>query len=190
MVIVDGISADFVEKIPLPNLSKIREAESYTRAYVGSIKGSHSETPTISAVSYNSVLTGVWVNKHHVWDNDIKDPNYNYPTIFRYYKSSYPNGEIAVFSSWQDNRTKLVEDRFAPTGNIAVDYSYDGLELDIVGFPHDANKAYMNRIDDSITARRSCLYSGPSSGSNMGLFGIYGRYGTPVWRQSGVLQRD
>ncbi|UKJ07772.1 hypothetical protein [Solitalea lacus] len=49
-------------------------------------KGGYSETPTISAVGYNSLLTGVWFNKHNVPDNDIKNPNYNYQKIFRLFK--------------------------------------------------------------------------------------------------------
>src|SRR5215217_4057533 len=77
-IIVDGIPADVIEKIKKPALDEIARAGGYTRAYVGGEKGQYSETPTISAVGYNSLLTGTWVNKHNVFDNDIKDPNYHY----------------------------------------------------------------------------------------------------------------
>lgn len=74
-IIVDGIPADVVEKVNTPNLNKIADAGHYLRAYVGGEKDGYSQTPTISAVSYNSLLTGMWVNKHNVWDNNIKEPN-------------------------------------------------------------------------------------------------------------------
>src|SRR5882762_5591246 len=87
-VIVDGIPADVIEKLSTPALDSIAKAGAYMRAYVGGENGEYSQTPTISAVGYNSLLTGTWVNKHNVWDNDIKDPNYNYPTIFRLVKTA------------------------------------------------------------------------------------------------------
>ena len=149
-IIVDGVAADLMEKLPVPNLHAIAKEGGYTRAYVGGIKGTYSETPTISAVGYNSVLTGTWVNKHNVWDNDIAAPNYNYYTIFRYCKMQYPQKKTAIFSSWQDNRTKLVGDNFPATGNIPVDYHYDGLELDTVNFPQDKKRDFMSKIDESV----------------------------------------
>lgn len=146
-IIVDGISADVLETQPVPNLRSIIQAGSYLRAYVGGEKGGYSQTPTISAVGYNSVLTGTWVNKHNVWDNDIKEPNYHYWTIFRTFKSHFPQKKTAIYSSWEDNRTKLVGDRLAATGNLAIDIKADGFELDTIRFPHDRKKAYMERID-------------------------------------------
>jgi Type I phosphodiesterase / nucleotide pyrophosphatase len=85
-IIAEGIPADVIENIATPNISKVASAGTYIRAHVGGDKGTYSETPTISAVGYNSLLTGTWVNKHNVWDNDIAAPNYNYPTIFKLFK--------------------------------------------------------------------------------------------------------
>lgn len=150
-VIVDGISADVIEKVNTPNLDAIAKAGGYTRAHVGGEKGGYSETPTISAVGYNSLLTGTWVNKHNVWDNDIADPNYNYWTIFRFFKQQYPQKKTAVFSSWEDNRTKLVGENLEATGHLKLDYHFDGLELDTVNYPHDKKRDFMHRIDEAVT---------------------------------------
>lgn len=85
-IIADGIPADVIEKLPTPNLNAIAKQGAYLRAHVGGDKDAYNQTPTISAVGYNSLLTGTWFNKHNVLDNDIKDPNYSYPTIFRLLK--------------------------------------------------------------------------------------------------------
>lgn len=149
-IIVDGISADLIEKLDLPALDEISRAGGYTRAYVGGQKGGYSETPTISAVGYNSLLTGTWANKHNVWDNDIADPNYHYKDIFRIAEEYNPELQTAVFSTWTDNRTKLIGEGLPQTGNIKLDYRFDGLELDTVRFPHDENSDYIHRIDDAV----------------------------------------
>ena len=150
-IIVDGIPADVIEKQATPNLHNIAKAGGYTRSYVGGVKGTYSQTPTISAVGYNSLLTGTWVNKHNVVDNDIAEPNYHYPTVFRLFKEAYPQKKIAVFSSWEDNRTKLVGDDLAATGNNKVDYHFDGLEHDTTNYPHDKRRDYMSNIDESVS---------------------------------------
>lgn len=150
-IIVDGIPADVIEGSDLPNLKKIAGSGGMARSLVGGDKGKYSESPTISAVGYNSILTGTWINKHNVKDNDIVSPNYNYPTIFRLLKMQDPQKKIGIFSSWQDNRTKLTGDAMPETGNISFDYKLDGLELDTLNYPHDARRDFMHRIDERIT---------------------------------------
>ena len=149
-VIVDGIPTDVIEKVNTPELDEIAKKGGYTKAHVGGERSGYSETPTISAVGYNSLLTGTWVNKHNVWDNDIAAPNYNYPTIFRFFRDQYPQKKTAIFSSWLDNRTKLVGENLPGTGNINLDYHFDGLELDTLNYPHDKEKKYMQRIDEAV----------------------------------------
>lgn len=141
-IIVDGIPADVIEKLQPPTLMEISKVGGFTRSHTGGVKDSYNQTPTISAPGYNNLLTGVWGNKHNVWDNDIADPNYNYLNIFRIAKKVNPSLKTAIFSTWTDNRTKLVVD--------GLDYSYDGLELDTVTYPHDKNADYIKKIDEAV----------------------------------------
>jgi predicted AlkP superfamily pyrophosphatase or phosphodiesterase len=140
-----------LKKASTPNLDAIASNGSYTDAFVGGIKGTIAETPTISAVGYNSLLTGTWANKHNVYGNNIYNPNYNYPTIFRFLKDSIPSLKTAIFSTWLDNRTKLVGENLEATRNMKLDYHYDGFELDTVRFPHDKKTKYIRNIDSIVT---------------------------------------
>ncbi|MFA6246230.1 MAG: alkaline phosphatase family protein [Mucilaginibacter sp.] len=150
LVIADGIPADVIERLRPPAMQQIINEGAYTRAHVGGTKGTYTETPTISAPGYNDMLTGTWGYKHNVWDNDNQHPNYNYPTIFRLFKTARPAGTTAIFSTWVQNRKMLLGTGLPQTQNLSVDYVYDGFEKDTAHFPHDKAGLYMNQIDDHV----------------------------------------
>lgn len=149
-ILLDGIPADVLEATSTPFLDDIASMGGYTRAYVGGEKGGATESPTISAVGYNSLLTGTWANKHNVWGNGIKAPNYDHWSIFRAAKEHDPNLKTAIFSTWLDNRTKLIGEGLPETNNLKMDYAFDGFELDTVRFPHDAEREYIMNIDELV----------------------------------------
>ncbi len=149
-IIADGIPYDVIQKIKPPTLMEIAQIGGIAKAHVGGDAGKYNQTPTISAPGYNDLITGTWGNKHNVWDNDIAAPNYNYWTIFRIAEHVNPKLHTAVFSTWLDNRTKLIGEGLEQTGKVKLDYSFDGLELDTIKYPHDKEAAYINRIDEAV----------------------------------------
>lgn len=161
-IIVDGIPPDVLEKLDLPVLNEISETGGYSRSFVGGFIGTYSESPTISAVGYNHLLTGTWTNKHNVWGNGIEKPNYNYQNIFRIAKTVKPKIQTAIFSTWLDNRTKLAGDDLAAAGNIHIDYACDGFENDTQRFPHQ-QPTYIFDIDELVSteAARYIREKGP-----------------------------
>jgi len=162
-IIIDGIPADVIESVATPNLDAISGERGYTRAYVGGMPGQPSESPTVSAVGYNSLLTGTWSNKHNVRDNDVSHPNYDYWDIFRIVKNHDPSLQTAIFSTWLDNRTKLLGDGLEEAGGDKLDYHIDGFEHDTERFPHDLMARYIRDIDEIVAseAARYIKVEGP-----------------------------
>ncbi len=150
-IILDGIPAEELEATSTPNLDKIAAIGGYARAYTGGEKGGAYETPTISAVGYNSLLTGTWANKHNVWDNDIAALNYSHWTIFRLMREAKSKSKLAIFSTWEDNRTKLLGEGLNETGNLKLDFVFDGFEKDTLTYPHDKEKDYIRKIDNLVS---------------------------------------
>jgi len=162
-IILDGVPADALEKLDPPAIRNISKAGGYTRAHVGGKKRNYNETPTISAPGYISLLTGTWGNKHNVWDNDVAAPNYNYWNIFRIAEKVNPNLRTAIFSTWLDNRTKLIGEGLPQAGGITLGYKFDGLEHDTAKYPREKNADHIRKIDEAVSneAARYILETGP-----------------------------
>ena len=162
-ILLDGIPADVLEKVNTPNLDEISIRGGYARAHVGGEKDGYSQTPTISAPGYNCLLTGAWYNKHNVKGNSITDPNYNYWSIFKLAKESKPSLKTAIFSTWLDNRTKLLEGATDATNSFKFDYSFDGFEHDTIQFPHSDDRKFISRIDEHVSKHAAdyVLENGP-----------------------------
>lgn len=163
MILLDGIPTDVIKRVNTPNMDEIASIGGFTKAHVGGLKGGYSQTPTVSAPGYMNMITGVWAHKHNVRDNSVNDPNYHYWNIFRIAETADPSLETAIFSTWEDNRTKLIGEGKASAGNIQLDYSFDGFELDTTSFPHRADRKFIFEIDELVSeeAARYIEESGP-----------------------------
>jgi len=146
-ILLDGIPADVIERVPTPFIDAMAREGAYARAHVGGELGGKTETPTISAPGYMSLLTSTWANKHNVWNNDNQKPNYDYWNIFRIVETVAPARRTAVFSTWLDNRTVLIGEGHPSAGGVTLDYAFDGFERDTIRFPHDRAKQYILAID-------------------------------------------
>ncbi|MBK6496215.1 MAG: alkaline phosphatase family protein [Gemmatimonadetes bacterium] len=149
-IILDGIPADVIERVATPSIDAIAAAGGYARAHVGGELGGPTETPTISAPGYISLLTATWANKHNVRGNSKLSPNYDYWNIFRIVESVDPSRQTAIFSTWLDNRTVLLGEGRPDAGNFRLDHAADGFERDTVAFPHDPASKYILAIDERV----------------------------------------
>ncbi len=149
-VIIDGIPAHCIERLKPATITEISKAGGYARAFCGGEVGMYNETPTVSAIGYTNILTGTWMNKHNVKGNSNIEANYNYPTIFRIAKDQPRKVTTAIYSSWTDNRTILLGENKPTTGNLQIDYVFDGYDNDKVRFPDKPGDLHIFDIDAQI----------------------------------------
>ena len=157
-IVVDGIPADYIERVHPTVTFDIAAEGSYGRAYTGGDKNDYTLTPTVSAIGYTNILTGTWMNKHNVDGNSRLKPNYNYWTIFRVAKEQKRRYTTALFSSWVDNRTVLIGAGKPETGNLSIDYVADGYELDTINFAPKKDELHIFDIDSLVCRKAAeCL---------------------------------
>jgi predicted AlkP superfamily pyrophosphatase or phosphodiesterase len=162
-VIVDGIPADVIERVSTPGIDAVASKGSYQRAYVGGELGMPTESPTVSAVGYMSLITGTWSNKHNVRANYGMEPSYAFWDIFRVAKNQARTVTTGLFSTWTDNRTILVGDGLEAAGGYKVDFVADGFEKDPAFAPALDDLDRIQAIDLHVTtvAATTIVEAGP-----------------------------
>ena len=162
-VVVDGIPADVIERVSTPGIDAVAAKGSYQRAYVGGEIGMPTESPTVSAVGYMSLLTGTWSNKHNVRANYGIEPNYAFWDIFRVAKYQARAITTGLFSTWTDNRTILMGDGLEAAGGYKFDFVADGYENDPAFAPALEVVERIQAVDLHVTtlAAKTLLESAP-----------------------------
>lgn len=162
-VVVDGIPADVIERVSTPGIDAVAARGSYQRAYVGGEIGMPTESPTVSAVGYMSLLTGTWSNKHNVRANYGIEPNYAFWDIFRVAKYQARAITTGLFSTWTDNRTILMGDGLEAAGGYKFDFVADGYENDPAFAPALEVVERIQAVDLHVTtlAAKTLLESAP-----------------------------
>lgn len=157
-VVLDGIPADYIERVHPKYIYDIASQGGYARAYTGGEIGGYSQTPTISAIGYMNILTGTWMNKHNVDGNSNLKPNYNYWSLFRIAKEQKKNYTTAIFSGWTDNRTVLIGEGKKETDYLKIDYVFDSYDNDKVNFPQKKDELQIFDIDSVVSkAAADCI---------------------------------
>ena len=162
-VVVDGSPADVIERVSTPGIDAVAAKGSYQRAYVGGEIGMPTESPTVSAVGYMSLLTGTWSNKHNVRANYGIEPNYAFWDIFRVAKYQARAITTGLFSTWTDNRTILMGDGLEAAGGYKFDFVADGYENDPAFAPALEDVERIQAVDLHVTtlAAKTLLESAP-----------------------------
>ncbi len=106
---IDGVRVDGLKVADTPNIDALVSNGAYTwDAYTGGELGKETQQLTVSGPSWSSILTGVWVNKHRVWNNSFADPNFDeYPHFFKRIREKRPEAYLSSIVSW-DTMNELI----------------------------------------------------------------------------------
>ncbi|MFD2567428.1 hemopexin repeat-containing protein [Pseudotenacibaculum haliotis] len=91
----DGMQLEKISETSTPNLDKL----TIVKAYTGGIAGTPSEQKTKSGPSWVTILTGVWLNKHGVVDNNSSQKS-NSKSVFQLIKESNTGLKTASVVTW------------------------------------------------------------------------------------------
>ncbi len=117
---IDGCRSDALQAAKATNIkSLIQNGSVCYCAYSGGKLGTKTQQLTISGPGWASILTGVWLNKHRIPDNDFKNPNLKrivdgknvgYPHFFTRIKEKYPNCRLASIVNWGPINSIILSD--------------------------------------------------------------------------------
>ena len=88
---IDGVRPDVLAEVATPNIDSLLREGWYTDQ-------ARTTTPSVSGPAWSSMLTGVWPDKHGVFDNNFTEPNYaGYPSYLTRIEQERP--ELVTFAA-------------------------------------------------------------------------------------------
>lgn len=93
---VDGMQFEHIARLSTPGFDRLN----ITKAWAGGVDGRFSEQNTSSGPGWSTLLTGVWRNKHGIYNNDVGPADSDWPSLFRRVYQAYPDANMYSFSTW------------------------------------------------------------------------------------------
>lgn len=91
---IDGVRADVLAEVPTPNLDALAASGSFTAQ-------TRTTTPSVSGPAWSSMLTGVWPEKHGVYDNEFGGRDYRaYPDFLTRIEQVRPELSTFAVADW------------------------------------------------------------------------------------------
>jgi predicted AlkP superfamily pyrophosphatase or phosphodiesterase len=105
IITVDGARADVVKSAKTPNMKALAAGGTVTwDGFAGGVLGTPTRQNTASLASYNSILTGVWANKHKATrmlkGRPLPPDHANYPCFFKRLKEANPKAYCSSIVNW------------------------------------------------------------------------------------------
>jgi len=101
---IDGCRADALEVANTPNMDGLIQNGLYENEALSSIDGQ----ATYSGPGWSSMITGVWMNKHGVYDNSFNGSNYDeYPPFTTLLEENGDEFNMASFIMWSPIHTNI-----------------------------------------------------------------------------------
>ena len=95
------------------------------QAFAGGEKGGPSQQPTVSGPGWTSMVTGVWANKHNVFDNEFTSPNVaTYPAYLGIAKAADNSLTTASILWWQIYNDNIFDPINGGNPNDDLDYQF------------------------------------------------------------------
>lgn len=96
LVGMDGVQYRYIDQLATPGFDRLH----ITKAYAGGVTSRFTEQATSSGPGWSTILTGVWVNKHGVSNNNVGPADRAWPSVFRFIHNANPSAKLYSFATW------------------------------------------------------------------------------------------